>query len=76
MSEYIKNKENLDEYLVNATKNITGNLTGLWEHRAGDIYLFDTDVTLTNGIISVSSDRHYHDKIVLFIRAYKGFLNH
>ncbi|GFR79606.1 solute carrier family 28 member 3-like [Elysia marginata] len=52
LSKYITNRLTLDEYLVNATNNVTGNLTGLWEHRAGDIYLFDTDVTLKHGLIS------------------------
>ena len=55
LSKYINNKMALEEYLVNATKNVTGNFTGLWEYRSGDIYLFDTDVTLEDGLISVSN---------------------
>ncbi|RUS85361.1 hypothetical protein EGW08_006904, partial [Elysia chlorotica] len=50
LSKYINNKLALEEYLANATKNVTGNLTGLWAHRDGDIYLFDTNTTLTDGL--------------------------
>lgn len=68
LSKYIKNKLALEEYLMNATKNVTGNLTGLWEHRAGDIYLFDTDTTLKEGLISDRS-------VVIATYALCGFSN-
>ncbi|KAK3770003.1 hypothetical protein RRG08_043166 [Elysia crispata] len=68
LSKYINNKMALEEYLVNATKNVTGNFTGLWEYRSGDIYLFDTDVTLEDGLISDRS-------VVIATYALCGFSN-
>jgi len=61
LSIYINNVKNITWYegLTNST-NLTfwgadsNNLTGKWEHRNGDIFLYDLNVTLEKGILTVS----------------------
>ncbi|XP_059153027.1 solute carrier family 28 member 3-like [Physella acuta] len=68
LSKYINNQITFDEYWSNFTSNSTANLTGVWTYIDDDIYLNDTQVTLTHGLISRRS-------VVIATYALCGFSN-